>query len=313
MRARVQPALESGTPLDKSIDVSICTFRRESLSETLRSLAAQDLPIGMRMRVIVADNDAVDVRRGAIEVEARALGLDLEYIHAPERNISRARNACLDAAKSGWLAFIDDDEVARRDWLKRLLAKRAGQQIVFGVSVASYPDSKIPKWIAAGDFHSNRLSGNDADWNGYTANVLIDRSFVAAHNLRFDEALGQTGGEDTRFFFDAKIAGARFGYAPEAIVDEVTSLERASFRWLALRRFRSGQIHYLLLCEQGKGVTGAILAAAKAGACLAAALVTLPRPAHAGAHALRGALHVGVVAASFGFAPYREYGEPKPR
>ena len=298
---------------DECIEVCICTFRRESLSATLASLAGQDLPRGISLAVIVADNDHNDARRAGIEAAGRELGLALRYVHAPERNISIARNACLAAATRDWIAFIDDDEVARPDWLAQLIAARPGNEIVFGVSQAGYPDPATPRWIASGDFHSNRLAGNDPAWNGYTANVLIDRRFAVAHALRFAEELGQTGGEDTLFFFDAREAGARFGYAPQAIVDEATPLARASLRWLALRRFRAGQIHHMLLRKQGDTGRGSLAAVAKAGACLAAAVIALPRPARAAAHVLRGALHVGVVAAAMGFAPYREYAERKTR
>lgn len=297
----------------ETVEVCVCTFRRESLNATLASLARQELPPGLSLAVIVADNDSDDRRRAGIEAAGRDLGLELRYVHAPARNISIARNACLDAASRDWIAFIDDDEEARPDWLARLIAARPGHEIVFGVSQAGYPDPATPRWIVSGDFHSNRLSGNDPPWNGYTANVLIDRRFAAAHRLRFFEELGQTGGEDTRFFFEADRAGARFGYAPQAIVDEATPLARTSLRWLALRRYRAGQIHHMLLREQGGATKGSLAAVAKAGACLAAALVALPRPERAAGHVLRGALHVGVVAAALGFAPYREYAEPRAR
>lgn len=297
----------------QTIEVCVCTFRRDSLAATLASLAGQDLPKGVALRVIVADNDQTDERRQGIEAAAQDLGLALRYVHAPARNISIARNACLNAASADWIAFIDDDEVARPDWIAQLIAACDGHEVVFGVSQASYPDPAIPGWIVAGDFHSNRLSGNDPAWNGYTANVLIDRRFSAAHGLRFADELGQTGGEDTLFFYQARGLGARFGYAPLAIVDEVTPLARASLRWLALRRFRAGQIHHMLLRREGNAGRGALAALAKAGACLAAAVIALPRPARAADNVLRGALHVGVIAAALGFAPYREYSERNAR
>lgn len=279
------------------IDVGICTFRRDSLTDTLASLAAQTV----KLRVIVADNDETDARRDAIVEAGKTLGLDLTYVHAPARNISIARNACLAAATAKWFAFIDDDEVAEPDWLERLVAASADKDIVFGVSRAIYADD-APEWIVRGDFHSNRLAGNDAAWNGYTCNVLMRRAVIG--DRRFDLALGQTGGEDTMFFFDAMRAGARFGYAPDAIVTEPTPPARATLRWLALRRYRAGQIHHLVLQRQGKVAPGAAAAVAKAAWCLATAPFTSRE------RALRGVLHLGVVAATLGLRPYREYAQP---
>jgi len=296
--------------MSETLDICICTFRRESLMRTLDSVALQKLPIGTAVRVIVADNDDTTDAREAIVARAHVLGLALQYIHAPARNISIARNACLDAAQSDWTVFIDDDEVATPNWIAALLENRGSNQIVFGVSQALYCDPATPKWIVEGDFHSNRIAGNDASWNGYTANVLIDRRFTASRRLRFAVELGQIGGEDTVFFFEAHRLGASFGYAPNAIVREETPLARANFRWLALRRFRAGQVHYMIAKREGRGTRVAAMAAVKSAVSVLLAGVSLPWQKRAVTNVLRAMLHFGVVASSLGFAPYREYRNP---
>jgi succinoglycan biosynthesis protein ExoM len=292
----------------EQVDVCVCTFRRASLKLTLESLAAQVMTPGASMRVIIADNDTTDARRAEILATAAHLGLACLYVHAPERNISIARNACLDAAASDWLVFIDDDEVAAPDWFATLLAARAGCDIVFGVSQARYPDPATPAWIVEGDFHSNRIEGNDGAANGYTANVVMNRAFVVQHGLRFAPALGQIGGEDTRFFLEAEIAGARFGYCPAAIVHEDTPAARASLRWLMLRRYRAGQIHHLVMRRRGRPVVAGLLALPKAGLLLAGAALLWPWRLRSVRLLLRGTLHIGHLSAVLGFAAYREYG-----
>jgi succinoglycan biosynthesis protein ExoM len=290
------------------ICVCICTYRRPALKQALASIAAQQLPVGIGLRVVVADNDSADTKRSAVEADGQALGLDLTYVHAPERNISVARNACLDVAASDWIAFVDDDEVAAPDWIASLVRERSGHDIVFGVSQALYSDPRTPQWVVEGDFHSNRIEGNDDLWNGYTANVLIDRRFIASKGLRFAAELGKIGGEDTLFFFEAHLAGANFGYAPGSIVYEETVIARAGFRWLALRRFRSGQVHHMLLLRQGAGRYAGLQALPKALICFVQAAALLPWRVRAMRSALRGLLHAGVVASTFGIAPYQEYG-----
>lgn len=292
------------------ISICICTYRRRSLSATLVSVAGQVLPSGFSTRVIVADNDKDPSRQAGIEGEAKSLGLELRYVHAPARNISIARNACLDAASTEWIAFIDDDEQAETDWIASLLAARDGADIVFGVSQARYRDAAYPSWIVAGDFHSNRLQGNDAAWNGYTANVLLNRSFVARHRVRFELSLGQVGGEDTMLFYQCHQAGARFAYAPQAVVYEDTPASRATLSWLLKRRYRAGQVHFMILQHQkkGRGVSFG-LAFAKSVYCLANAGIRLLSPIKRTEYLLRGAMHVGVAAAALGASPYLEYGE----
>jgi succinoglycan biosynthesis protein ExoM len=291
----------------EQVDVCVCTFRRDSLKQTLESLAAQ-LPVpGVSIQVIIADNDTTDVRRTEILAIAAQLGLACCYVHAPERNISIARNACLDAAASDWLVFIDDDEVAAPGWLATLLPSRAGCDIVFGVSQARYPDPATPAWIVEGDFHSNRIEGNDGASNGYTANVIMNRTFVVRHGLRFAPALGQIGGEDTMFFLEAELAGARFGYCPAAVVHEDTPIARASLRWLMLRRYRAGQIHHMVMQRRGRPGVAALLALPKAGVLLAGAALLWPWRLQSVRLLLRGSLHIGHLSAVLGFAAYREY------
>jgi succinoglycan biosynthesis protein ExoM len=287
------------------VDVCICAFRRESLKDTLASIAEQRLA-DVELRVIVADNDEQPIRRDQIERLGNALGLNLHYVHAPACNISLARNACLDAATGDWIAFIDDDEVATPTWLSELLRAGNGRDIVFGVVEAVYPPNS-PSWIIEGDFHTTRLGGNDCTWNGHTGNVLIKTSFVHATGLTFREAHGSTGGEDTIFFYEGLQAGAVFGYAPSAVVREPTDMSRTSLRWLLLRRFRAGQTHHAILRLQGSPLPGSLGAVAKMSWAFGAASLSAHRPATAVRHLLRGALHAGVVAAAIGIAPYREY------
>lgn len=292
------------------ICICICTYRRSSLSATLASVAAQKLPSGVSTRVIVADNDKEPVRQAGILAEAQLLGLELTYVHAPSRNISIARNACLDTASTEWIVFIDDDEEAAPDWIAMLLAARDGAEIVFGLVQARYLAASCPSWVVAGDFHSTKMQGNDAAWNGYTGNVLMRRAFVLEHDIRFEPSLGQVGGEDTMLFYRCHSAGARFAYAPQAVVFEDTPAPRATLSWLLKRRYRSGQVHFMILRLQGRGRARSLASGlAKSIYSFANAAVRLPNPVKRVECLLRGAMHIGVAAGALGVSPYLEYGD----
>ncbi len=291
---------------DRTLDVCICTYRRASIEDTLRSIKQQALPHGWRTRVVIADNDATPRRQDELERLSEALMLDMLYIHAPERNISRARNACLAHARSRWIALIDDDEVARPDWLARLLDARGPAHCVFGVAKAIY-DRATPGWMVKGDFHSHTISAREAQSNGSTCNVMLDRKFIEDNGLRFREDLGRVGGEDTMFFNDMARCGAVFHFVPEAIVEEQVVPARATIRWLALRRYRSGQIHFLLLRRENRHrLIIAAGALAKVVYCGLAALLSFNKVDRA-ARTLRGSLHLGVLASSVGAGLYEEY------
>lgn len=314
------PAQEAGLAFreparrDTAVDVCVCTFRRGSIAATLRSLAALRLPPGVRLRVIVADNDETDAARDTILAVAGALGLDLVYLHAPARNISVARNAALERATAPWIAILDDDEVASADWLTLLFdtQRTTGADVVLGPVVARYA-ADVPRWIREGDFHSARpVVAGGMIRTGYTSNVLFSRTAPALAGRRFDPGLGRSGGEDTSFFHEAFVAGARIAAAPAAAVYEEVSAERASVAWLVRRRFRAGQSHALTLKSRGLSRLGRakqiLIAGAKSAFCAAVALATAWSTRRFAFWSLRAALHAGVVSRLAGLKSIALYG-----
>ena len=48
------------------LTVCVCTFRRPSVADTLRSIRAQALPAGIALRIVVADNDDTPSARDTV-------------------------------------------------------------------------------------------------------------------------------------------------------------------------------------------------------------------------------------------------------
>lgn len=294
------------------VDVGVCTFRRAAVTDTLESLARQLLPRGYALRVIVADNDETPSAEPAVRAAATAHGLDLVYVHAPARNISRARNACLKAANADWFAFIDDDETAAPGWLSALVAEalRGDWDAVLGPVKAVYGDD-APRWIAAGDFHSTApVRTGDRILKGYAGNVLMRRSAIERRGLRFDEALGRQGGEDDDFFYRLTDTGGTIGYAPDALAYEPVPASRATLPWLLKRSFRTGQTHGARLSQAARGprrLAQIGLAAAKGGVCLAGAAATAWSARQRSRWLVRGSLHAGAAARLAGLRELQLY------
>lgn len=282
----------------RTVDVCVCTFRRPSVVETLRSVAAQDLPPRSAVRVIVADNDDTPSARAAVEEACRALGLDFLYVHAPSRNISVARNACLDAASASLVAFLDDDETADPGWLRAMLAAidAPGVDVVFGPVLAVYGPG-APAWARQADFHSTRPVIRDGRIEtGYSGNVVLRRDAVKGH--RFDLALGRTLGEDTEFFHRLRADGATLGFCPDGLAFEPVLDGRARLAWLLRRSYLSGRAHGRIVAERSSGrlALPAALALTKALYCAAAAAATLVSPSKWRRSLVRGTLHLGIMA-----------------
>lgn len=294
---------DSTTSTDTCIDICICTFRRDTVADAIRSAAGQVVPQGHALRVIVADND--EAPSALARVKAIGSAVPVHYVHAPARNISVARNACLDAARGDWIAFLDDDETAPSDWLAHLLACAAEQNAdaVFGPSRAIYP-AGTPDWITTNDFHSNlpQRRGGTVE-TGHSCNVLF-RS--PPPDLRFDPALGRSGGEDTDFFFRLHRTGRRFAICDTAEVTEPVAPHRLSWRWLAERRMAEGQ-HYATSAGKPRPVllAGAL---AKAAASAAIALPNATNRPKLAYWTLRALFHLGVARGAIKPARREAYG-----
>ncbi|WP_296479167.1 glycosyltransferase [Roseinatronobacter sp.] len=269
------------------IDVCICTFRRDSVTEAIRSVAAQVLPKDVTLRLVVADNDDAPSAKG--RVLHSGAEMPIIYVHAPARNISIARNACLEAAQGEFVAFLDDDETAPPDWIATLWSclQDSGADAVFGPARAVYPPD-APDWITRNDFLSNlpQQRGGAVE-TGHTCNVLMRKP-----ELRFREDLGRSGGEDTDFFFRLGRKGFRFAICEQAIVHEVVDPRRLRLRWLADRRFAEGR-HYGATAPHGR-MSLFVGSGAKA---VYSALRTLPHltnPTGLAFWGLRSVFHAGV-------------------
>lgn len=304
-------AFESNSPLCR-IDVVICTFRRSSVEETLCSVARQQLPEGVSLRIIVADNDETTSAATHVEAAERCMSVPVVYVHAPARNISIARNACLDIADGDWIAFIDDDEAAAPDWLARLRAYALDNRCdgVFGPAVATYGDDS-PYWISAVDYHSNRpVSRFGEVQTGHTCNALLRWRGGPFDAERFRLDKGRSGGEDTEFFFRLWRNGARLGICEEALVFERVDPARLSFDWIRRRKFRAGQSYGRHARAAPLAQAGLAAAAfAKIASCAAMAGLTAWSETRRRYWMLRGVFHSGVLAAQFGVREEALYGE----
>jgi glycosyltransferase involved in cell wall biosynthesis len=216
----------------------VATYRRpEGLERLLRGLGRQNLPEGLKVEIIVVDNDP----EGSALSGAEPAGM-VRWLHEPRRNIAHARNCAVDHARGTWLAFVDDDEEVRDDWIGRFwaMAESGRWDGLFG-PVTSRLEREVRSWIDLETFFAPRRLPNGTPLT--FREVATSNAFVKRHlfrDMRFDPAFGRTGGSDTELFGRMLDAGARFGFCAEAQVMEVIPPERYTFRWLARRAFRGG-------------------------------------------------------------------------
>ncbi|MFS4583399.1 glycosyltransferase family 2 protein [Phaeobacter sp. C3_T13_0] len=301
--------------MTQRISILLCTYRRRSVVQTLESLARLSAPLGYVIDIIVADNDVNP--SGEHRVRGCVTSWPVSYIHAPARNISIARNACLAVARSrrsDWVAFVDDDEVVPADWIEQLVrcAADTGADVVSGPAIARYPDN-TPDWMVQQDWHSNwpelRDTSDDVQLQtAHSCNALMRLAGTRWEGQDFDLKRGVSGGEDTAYFFAISRLGAQFSVCAEALVFEEVAHGRLNLSWLAKRRFRMGQSYAASAPGFLERSRLGVLALAKVVYCIGAALPVSVFTARRNFWLLRGLLHLGVLAGCFSLPQAQLYG-----
>jgi succinoglycan biosynthesis protein ExoM len=226
-----------------SISVCIATHRRtDRLALLLDDLARQTL---LPDEVVVVDNDAGGSARAVIEARRAHSPYALRYDIQPERNIAKTRNATVALAGGAWLAFLDDDERARPEWLERMV-KAARDFKADGVLSPVEPlvPDHAPAWIRRGRFYDfpHLPDGATVPRNRMRfGNVLLDGVRLRAEPGPFDVRYRLMSGEDSDLLIRLAAKGARIVWTESAPVYEPVEDARLSLRWLLQRALSGGQ------------------------------------------------------------------------
>ncbi|MHA3914933.1 glycosyltransferase family 2 protein [Halovulum sp. GXIMD14793] len=263
--------------------IALCALtyhRPEGLAALLAGIAALDCPHGVRVTVVIVDNSAEATAQA--QVAAAALPFARHYVHCPQRGLSPARNAALDAAVdlgADALGFIDDDEVPETGWIAAHLAALMVAEVSLGRVRAAY-EAPPANWMRRGGFHDiDGFARHQPLGFGCTSNVMMRLEAVRACGARFDDRFALTGGEDTHFFHLLMRSGAWIVFAPEAVVTETIVASRARLGWLWRRWRRTGQTNAMIrLLDRGNRDRAVCLAGGllRLGAGGGAALLALP-------------------------------------
>lgn len=296
-----------------TISVCICTYRRPAqLARLLASLRA--LSSGSPTReIVVVDNDERRSARGVVDAFL-ADGTDVRYLVEPVRNIARARNVSVAAARGEIVAFIDDDEEATPEWLTEhwRAMQRHDVDGTVGTVVPRF-DPATPRWLRQGGFfdHSLPPPGTALEWfETRTSNACVRTGPLRCFAGPFDESIGLMGGSDVDLFHRMIRRGHRFIAVPSARVREALPLRKSTARWLVQRHFRNGMtITRILRREMTRGRSGAYLLGSfrKALTSGIRGVVLYPGSKARGlARILQSAESLGKVVSMFGFN-YEEY------
>jgi GT2 family glycosyltransferase len=193
----------------------------------------------------------VDMSRTSVVVDACAEIGGITLIRLPEsRGVSQSRNACIAAASTRHVLFLDSDALPGPGWATAMAAGFDQERVAI-VGARVLPDWDSPPsylmrtatasdWLSMFDLGTAALEVPRVMGTSYA----IDRERVG--DAPFDERLGRAPGvalghEEVRLALDAQAAGWRCWYAADAVVQHHLPSDRATWRALLRRAFVAGQ------------------------------------------------------------------------
>ena len=269
------------------LSLIIPTFNRSALLvQTLQSVAAQSASVEDWECVVVNNNSTDDTVERFNEFCEKYPHINIRMVLEQNQGLSYARNRGIRESVGEYMAFIDDDEHISTEFIASYIsffdsmpeAVAAG-----GPIVAEYPEG-CPRWMSCfterpiantlnlGDkvreFPVGKIPGG--------GNMALRRSAVRRYGV-FDISLGRKGdkligGEESDLFERLQIAGARYYYVPNAVMNHIIVpekltadyFERLSYNVGVSQLLRAKFFHRVgkaRLAEVGKWLVTLVLAA----------------------------------------------------
>lgn len=188
------------------ISVIVPVYRTEAYIEAcIRSLCAQTR---RDYEIILVDDGSPDRSAQLAEAILRQTDVRRKVIHTENRGVSAARNTGLQAAEGEWVIFVDSDDVVSPDFLTayaRLLQAAPDSDILsMGYTVCKAAGEPFADADAA---KTLRLTPEEAQQAFFDRTIrfllptlLLRRSFLTEHGIRFDEAVRYS--EDVQFIWN---------------------------------------------------------------------------------------------------------------
>ena len=245
------------------IIVVIPTFKRpEHIITTLNSVLGQKT--NRKFAIVVMDNHAEGGEGAAVSTKLlNSHAVPATVILAHRRGNCAAYNAGFHIGlehfpSAKWIQIIDDDEIARPDWLEKMaeLAEQTDADCTGAPQHPIFPEGTSRKWIGHAVFRPPYETSGPVPILYSSGNVMIKTELLRTHGHPWlDERFNFLGGGDSDFYSRTKANGATFAWQSDGGVDETTPARRTELSWLNSRSLRNGSISAAIQQKASRSVT----------------------------------------------------------
>ncbi|MDO3377967.1 glycosyltransferase family 2 protein [Geoalkalibacter halelectricus] len=241
------------------LDIVICTYNRGNyLSKCLESLLNQ-VQSFENVGLFVVDNNSTDNTKKVVEGFQQKV-TKVRYVSCLKQGLGFARNKAIEECNAEWLAFIDDDAYAEKNWLENILRIiHEGKFDAFGgVYYPWYAEGKVPwfkdcyetndTWMPPGDefrLTQGYFSGGNSVFNvgklraagGFPVGIGMNGNFVGY-------------GEEVATQRTMAINGSRLGFSRRLIIHHLVPMRKQRWQWAWKRSFASGRDFWAIYSKE---------------------------------------------------------------
>jgi len=249
------------------ISVVICTYNRAAyIQEAMESLYQQSLSREL-FEVIVVNNNSTDhTQTICLEFIQYHPDAHFYYYNEPRQGASYARNSGAAYAQSPLLCFMDDDAIAEKEYLKRIIDFFAQYPDAGGLGGRIIPKyiPEEPKWMShyvsslVGHFdYSPTITIFSPNKYPLESNMIIrkqDFDAIKGFNTALPGVVGnlRIGGEGKDFFFRLKALGRTIYYDPSIRVQHVVETAKLTKEYMYRVASGIGRGERVRMLEKGK-------------------------------------------------------------
>jgi glycosyltransferase involved in cell wall biosynthesis len=244
-----------------SVSVIVSTYTKERsrlLFRCLKSLNDQEERPNEIILVLDPDEELISYYKSRISS-------DIKIAISTKTGLSNARNAGLKIANGEIVAFIDDDTIAEKDWLIRLLSDYNDPRVqsVGGSSIPLWEEQK-PSWFpeelewVVGCSYKGRPESKSYVRNLIGCNMSFRKSIFQKIGY-FEDTLGRVGNklaasEETEFCLRilSEIPDSKIVYDPMAKIYHVVPENRAKVTYVIKRSYNEGIAIAVLSRKMGR-------------------------------------------------------------
>tara|TARA_B100000315_G_C14562353_1_gene581164 strand:- start:365 stop:1270 length:906 start_codon:yes stop_codon:yes gene_type:complete len=235
------------------LSVVVCTYKRENLLRMCLESLEKQTAIKADYEIVVVNNHSNELSENLIK-EFKDQNNNIRFINEPIQGLSHARNRGWKESSGRYIAFIDDDSKAEKNWCKYIIEcfyKIKPTPASVGGKILPWYDIDPPYWF--NDRIETRSWGNEA---GYLVPPRAKYGFNGS-NMAFDQHVlelmggfstqyGMIGdelrlGEETELFMRLYKKHPKFWYDPQIIIYDYIPSPNMKLRYLLMRSYKSGQ------------------------------------------------------------------------